>query len=126
MKQKRFFADAWPAARNYAGEIDDNRHKTWCKVLRRSVSDARRDGFELTDAMQHEAELVVSVTIHAGRNGARVKVGADAYRDSVLQGLLDAHLTGSTARVARLTITTEAKSSPKKLGGTTVDVTWRD
>lgn len=127
MKQASFLVNAWPTGRDAWGGLNEYRHKTWCKCLRQAVSARRREGFDLTPDMQTKQQLSVNVTMHAGRNGASVSGDVKAYHDSIVTSLLDAYLTTSTVNVSSLKISAERKTgNAKKLGCTTVEITWKD
>ena len=125
MVEKTFFVDAWPTGRTWEGTFDDVRHKTWCKCLRKAVSAAAEDGFHVTHEMQERMKVSVDVTLHAGRNGAQCARNVDVYHDCIALSLFDAHITDSMDLIGQIRISSERKSAPKRLGGTTVHVMWR-
>ena len=125
MKQASFLVNAWPTGRDAWGGINEYRHKTWCKCLRQAISAAREDGFSVTHEMQERMNVSVYVTLHAGRNGATAARNLYVYRDCIDLSLFDAHITSKMENIGKVSIAAERKSSPKKLGGTTVHVVWR-
>ena len=126
MIEKTFFVNAWPTGKSWAGTFDDNRHKTWCKCLRKAVSAARAEGFELTDEMRERQKVSVDVVLHAGHNGATCSGNVEVYHDCIELSLFDAHITDSMDNIGKIRISAEKKSSPKKIGGTSVHVVWRE
>ena len=126
MVEKTFHVDAWPTGKTWEGTFDEVRHKTWCKCLRQAISAAREDGFSVTCEMQERQKVYVEVLLHAGRNGAQCARNVDVYHDCIALSLFDVHITGSMDNIGRIRISAERKSNPKKLGGTTVHVMWRD
>lgn len=124
--EKTLLVDAWPTGRSWDGTFDTNRHKTWCKCLRQARPAAREDGFSVTCEMQERKKVSVDVILHAGRNGATCARNVEVYHDCIELSLFDVHLTGSMDNIGQIRISAERKSNPKKLGCTTVHVTWRD
>lgn len=126
MVEKTFHVDAWPTGKTWEGTFDEVRHKTWCKCLRKAVTEARIHGFELTSDMQERQKVYVEVLLHAGRNGATCARNVEVYRDCLELSLFDAHITDSMDNIGWIRISKESKSAPTKLGGTMVHVMWRN